>query len=173
MKTHGICHAQSARKHRKAGHVVQELGDGRRYRWAWVGFASVHAASIVRNGRFGKLNGMKATHIIVDEHHSFDDVVKLSGKMVEIPIENRQMQAYAAGAIHTPQRIELLVEGVGSVTIAVGDSYWPKRRNQHSKPYRVMGFMAGTGDVMFDRGFGTPMDSTAPRAFYGLIGKRA
>lgn len=242
MKTHGICHAQSARKHRKAGHLVQELGDGRRYQWMRCGPPGAvypqmfgRVPSIVRNGRFGKLNGMKPTGVILDEQHSFDDIERVNrafpietiAKAFEVPVHmicdstiftkgfdieqtlsgkeyppaimgvdpgapegdmaaisgaimgddertmRHQMANMAFGPIHTAQRIELLVEGVGAVTIAVGDRYWPKRRNQHSKPYHVLGFMAGTGDVMFCRDGDTTADSTAPRAFYGLIGKRA
>jgi hypothetical protein len=179
MKLFGICHAQSARKHRRAGHQVQENGDGR-FKWR------LHPRTVIRMVNSGQLSpsvarrlypdqklvaarhslsGVNPTAIIVDETH---DVLKLSGRMVEVPA------GVIVGEIHTPHRIEIPTEQ-GMVCISVGDRYWPKRRNQHSKPYRVLGFMAGTSDVMFCRwAEGEPVktDSMPVQQFLSVIGKQ-
>ncbi|QYW02535.1 hypothetical protein CPT_Silvanus_061 [Stenotrophomonas phage Silvanus] len=178
MKLFGICNVQSARKHRRAGHQVQENGDGR-FKWR------LHPRTVMQLVNSGKLSpsvarkfypdqklvavrrpdlsGNSPTAIIVDEADcpvTSSEPLKLSGRMVEIS---------------TPRRVEVPTER-GMVCISVGDAYWPKRRNQHSKPYHVVGFMVGTGDVMFTRNDpygGDDIDAMPVRKFIDVIGKQA
>lgn len=150
MKTHGICHAQSARKHRRAGHVVQENGDGR-FKWWRYANAQLQAyaagAVLVSMDGGGQpdmvgFRGISPTAIIVDE-----------------PL----------GDVHVSHIEWPIAGGVGH--ISVGDAYWPKRRNQHSKPYRVRSII-GPATIYFDRGEGTPTAQLPFAQFRDLIGKQ-
>lgn len=178
MKTHGICNAQSARKHRRAGHVVQENGDGR-YRWSLPTGKQMLGRAIRLGGTIAThtpgISGMKPTGIIVDEcNHPLTgdpmmdeiETLKLSGRMVEIdhPVR-REPKALASLAARHPDGTAVLLE--------TGDRYWPKRRNQHSKAVTVVGFMAGTLDVMYLRDGAERPDSMTVRDFLSFIGKRA
>lgn len=145
MKTSGICNAQSARKHRRQGHIVVKAY-GNRYMWQACSAPGAvvrnNLPSIVMNGRFGKLAD-----------------------------ENRQLQAYAAGAVLTRTAGATVTHVPTGITVEHRASYWPKRRNQHSKPYIVVGFQ--NGDVIYIR---QPEQTASSRmtldAFVEAIGKR-
>lgn len=55
--------------------------------------------------------------------------------------------------------------------VAGGEQYWPKRRNQYSKPYRVRSVSTG-GVVWFDRGEGSEKTWLPAHAFLDMVGKK-
>lgn len=151
MKTHGICHAQSARKHRRQGHAVNRLQDGR---YQWLSCSAPGGMYLQMFGRARRpakpmpdvvgFSGKNPTHIIIDE-------LWVTAKIPE------------TRAVHPND---------GKVAmLSVGDKFWPKRRNQHSKPYRVVGFRDG-GSVIFARGDEVVSGTMDADVFLTVIGKR-
>lgn len=120
MKTHGICNAQSARKHRRAGHFVIPQDGSSTFAWGITGDA------------------IPPIECGVDAGEPEGD--------------------QTAFAMLPDPRV-----------IRVGASYWPKRRNQHSKPYHVLD--VGNGKVVYSRvRFAMPQQMEASE-FLALIGK--
>lgn len=183
MKTHGICHAQSARKHRKAGHLVQELGDGRRYQWMRCGPPGAVYPQMF--GRAKRLNGTKPTQFIVDELPHLttrEDVERMARKSmindtfapIHTPVRcgidpGAPEGDMAAFSINGPAKAFKLD---GYYRVAVGEEWYPKRRNQHSKPLRIVAITNG-GLIKYDRGEGGPGQWIEYTQFCGLIGKRS
>jgi len=119
MKTHGVCNRQSARKHRRAGHTVQRLPNGR-YTWS-VAY-------------------------------------------------QRELAEFIARA-----SVDVFTDDGGMYSITVNDEFWPRRRNQHSKKFKVLRIVdmpeRGTHLVSYSTPRGE-MDSTTAREFLALVGKR-
>lgn len=73
--------------------------------------------------------------------------------------------------VDEPKHMDVPTER-GSVTITQGSSYWPKRRNQHSKPYYIVGFSRGfVQHVRNDPFNDDEIVYSTPAAFVSLIGK--
>lgn len=126
MKTNGICSAQSARKHRRAGHTVQRLPSGR-YTWSFVPRAKVR------------------------------------------PYQRELVESFARASV------DVFTDDGGMYTITVNDEFWPRRRNQHSKKFKVLRIVdmpeRGTHLVSYSTPRGE-MDSTTAREFLSMVGKR-
>lgn len=145
MKTHGICHAKSARKHRKQGHFTM----------ARPGYA----------GNFFWSRRWPTDH----------EVEMMTGDPEQntyAVIEGRRFHTVVVYEATPVSHAEWFAEGRGLCRISVGDAYWPIRRNQHSKPFRVLGILsAEQATITYDRGEGTPQQTTALTLFRELIGK--
>lgn len=142
MKTHGICNAQSARKHRRQGHVV--------------------APSELHHKLF--VWGITAQDIPTID-------LKLSGQRVELAIIDDVPPCVPVARL--VKHAEWIGERGTHHRISVGESYWPKRRNQHSKPYRILRIMSsGSAQILYDRGDDTGRAETSLVLFRELIGKR-
>lgn len=202
MKTKncGICSKQSARKHRRQGHFVRTCSwNPSRYQWfrerpTWwkegrnasqskimadiLGYKGGHRIELSHGA--GKTGVEKV--VIVDEHDThvpsivrngtFGKMSRPIGRVVfaELDKADPDSDGFYATAILSKDEYPNVFAAMHN--IKAGDRFWPKRRNQHSKPYTVLGYMAGTQDVMFTRDGWTTADSTSQAMFLTLIGKR-
>lgn len=178
MKTSGICNAQSARKHRKMGHDVARRPDGR---YSWVNTQA-------------KLNRKFTPDYVADKLRQAQELIAPYKAAATATVDGRDFSAlHVAGPnigdvfgvqraneirrledlpVRQPERRHMIVVTVAGTTIRQGNQFWPKRRNQHSKPFEVLGFMAGTHDVMFRRVGSDTADSVTLESFEAMIGKR-
>lgn len=159
MKTDGICGKQSARKHRNAGHYVSRiLGVPGRYQW-------INPSDRRYMQMLGRaLAKPKPTAVVYDLEtftNGFQETI--SGMKAEAVIPD--------GIWDEPNHMDIPTP-LGTVTITQGRSYWPKRRNQHSKPYHLVIFSHGAvGYVRTDPYSPDDIVYCAPATFVELIGK--
>jgi len=154
MKTYGVCNRQSARKHRRAGHKVQRLPSGR-YMWSVRTYQREVLDSFARAAGAALFDTFKAT--------------KADEIEVTATCHNPQFTAARAGWV------DVFTNDGGAYTINVGDEFWPRRRNQHSKKFKVLRIVElperGTHLVSYSTPRGE-MDSITAREFLMLVGKR-
>lgn len=162
MKTYGICGKQSARKHRKAGHHVSHVW-GAPGRYQWVNSGDHRYVQLV--GRMSRALAKPKPTAVVYDLETFTNGFQepITGMKAEMAILD--------DIVDEPNHMDVPTS-LGTVTITQGRSYWPKRRNQHSKPYHIIGFSRGM--VQFVREFPHGDDDivySTPDAFVSLIGK--
>lgn len=161
MKYAGIVKsAKSARKHRRAGHYVTHLMLGG---WAWSHPYHIAGAKLEIDPATTERRDFSANEIC--KVFSTAEVRALRDCITRVNAQGAAVPDVMRGAIvtHTPS---------GVFTISVGARFWPRRRNQHSKQFIVLGFMAGTNDVMFCRDGDTTADSMSAVEFLKFVGKQ-
>lgn len=148
MKTSGICGKQSARKHRQRGdYVIHTRGAPGRYTWLHV--RTLHG----------------------DELRS---AAQVRQEQRGLGITGKRLTGVILDDIWDEPNHMIVRTERGIVTIAQGSSYWPKRRNQHSKPYHVVGFDRGFVQHVRNSPYNSDDDEivySTPGDFVQLIGK--
>lgn len=186
MKKYGVVYSpKSARKHRRAGHVVvKRTGSG----WAWVTRADTIAARIIAgmlaagvtpnspsiaivdyepSQRIGRAlrpqAGKSPSLMIVDELHSVPHLI--AGLLDAARMRELEDMPLSTPVIHVPK--------VGEVQeFIIGAAYRPKRGNQHSKAITITGFTRKAGETRIEWSQGTAVGSDTAAAFAERVGRR-
>jgi len=159
MKNYGIVYsAKSARKHRRAGHIVaKRFGPYRG--WAWCASNGFHryqsriVADLLAKGHSGpvalqmligagRINGKTATSVVIDEEH-------IGTSAIGIPNERGEL-----------------------IEFRLGERFHAKRRNAASKPIEVRSFFRKDGQTLISWRQGEKVGADTPHDFLARIGKR-
>ncbi len=85
------------------------------------------------------------------------------------PYQRELVESFARASV------DVFTDDGGAYTITVSDEFWPRRRNQHSKKFKVLRIVdmpeRGTHLVCYSTPRGE-MDSTTAREFLSMVGKR-